>query len=481
MMPNYGTPPVALGPRRGLPGLGRRRPALPRPGRRHRGRPRSATPTRRSSRPCTAQVATARPHLQLLRHRARGRAGRAAASSCSAPPGRAGLLLQLRRRGQRGRVQARAARTGRPQRIVAADGAFHGRTMGALALTGKPPSGSRSRRCCPARSTSCRTATSRRCEPRSTSDTAAVFVEPIQGEGGVVPPPAGYLAAAREISDAAGALLVLDEVQTGIGRTGAGSPTSPARRAPRRRHPGQGPRRRPADRRLHRPRPRRPRCSARRPRHDLRRQPGRLRRRARRARRHRAPTACSTTSPRSVSTLRRGSWRCDHPLVTRSAARGCWLGARPDRAARRPRSTPPPATRVHRQRGRRRRASGSPRRSMLTEAQADEFLAALPGAARRVIAEGATAMTRHFLRDDDLTPAEQPAVLDLADAHEAGRFARDRWPARAGRGDLRQAVDPDPAVLRVGIAELGGHPLVIDARSTPARPRRDRSRTPPGC
>ena len=50
--------------------------------------------------------------------------------------------------------------------------------------------------------------------------TAAIVLEPIQGEGGVIVPPPGYLAAARRIADEAGALLVLDEVQTGIGRTG---------------------------------------------------------------------------------------------------------------------------------------------------------------------------------------------------------------------------------------------------------------------
>jgi acetylornithine aminotransferase len=52
------------------------------------------------------------------------------------------------------------------------------------------------------------------------TDTAAVFLEPVQGENGVVIPPEGYLQAAREITAAQGALLVLDEVQTGIGRTG---------------------------------------------------------------------------------------------------------------------------------------------------------------------------------------------------------------------------------------------------------------------
>ena len=53
-----------------------------------------------------------------------------------------------------------------------------------------------------------------------TDDTAAVFLEPIQGEGGVIPAPSGYLAAARAACDTHGALLILDEVQTGIGRTG---------------------------------------------------------------------------------------------------------------------------------------------------------------------------------------------------------------------------------------------------------------------
>lgn len=50
--------------------------------------------------------------------------------------------------------------------------------------------------------------------------TAAVFLEPIQGEGGVIVPPNGYLRTAREVTERAGALLVLDEVQTGMGRTG---------------------------------------------------------------------------------------------------------------------------------------------------------------------------------------------------------------------------------------------------------------------
>ena len=109
--------------------------------------------------------------------------------------------------------------TGRTQMVVA-EGGFHGRTIGALALTAQEAKQA------PFRPLpgdvvavpfgdvdALRAAVSER--------TAAVVLEPIQGESGVIVPPAGYLAAAREIADANGALLVVDEVQTGIGRTGA--------------------------------------------------------------------------------------------------------------------------------------------------------------------------------------------------------------------------------------------------------------------
>ncbi|MCG5433438.1 acetylornithine transaminase [Mycobacterium sp. MYCO198283] len=108
--------------------------------------------------------------------------------------------------------------TGRTK-IVAAQGAFHGRTMGSLALTGQPAKqapfaplpGDVSH--VPYGDVEALTA--------AVDDrTAAVFLEPIMGEGGVVTPPPGYLAAAREVTTRHGALLVLDEVQTGMGRTG---------------------------------------------------------------------------------------------------------------------------------------------------------------------------------------------------------------------------------------------------------------------
>lgn len=103
--------------------------------------------------------------------------------------------------------------------FVAAENSFHGRTLGALALTGKAsirdqfgpfpvdvrfvPYGD-----------------AEALKSAVTEECAAVFMEPTQGEAGVVPPPAGYFKAVREICDANGALLVADEIQSAIGRTG---------------------------------------------------------------------------------------------------------------------------------------------------------------------------------------------------------------------------------------------------------------------
>jgi len=104
-------------------------------------------------------------------------------------------------------------------RVVAAAGGFHGRTFGALAATGQPakqtpfapmlagfghvPFGD------PAA-----------LDAAMGADVAAVILEPIQGEAGVIVPPQDYLGAAREMCDRWGAMLILDEIQTGLGRTG---------------------------------------------------------------------------------------------------------------------------------------------------------------------------------------------------------------------------------------------------------------------
>jgi acetylornithine aminotransferase len=103
--------------------------------------------------------------------------------------------------------------------IVAAEHSFHGRTMGALSLTGKDsirlpfgPFGVQVR--------FVQYGDVAELQDAVGTDTAAVFLEPTLGEGGVVPAPAGYLKAARAACDESGALLVLDEIQSGIGRTG---------------------------------------------------------------------------------------------------------------------------------------------------------------------------------------------------------------------------------------------------------------------
>ena len=109
--------------------------------------------------------------------------------------------------------------TGRTK-LVAAQSAFHGRTMGSLALTGQP-SKQAPFAPLPGDVTHVPYGDVDALAAAVSGDTAAVFLEPIMGEGGVVVPPAGYLAAARQITAQHRALLVLDEVQTGMGRTGA--------------------------------------------------------------------------------------------------------------------------------------------------------------------------------------------------------------------------------------------------------------------
>jgi acetylornithine/N-succinyldiaminopimelate aminotransferase len=117
------------------------------------------------------------------------------------------------------KMARRAGGGGRPF-IIAIEGAFHGRTMGALALTAKEayrepfapgvpgvvhvPYGD-----------------VEALEAAINENTAAVFIEPVQGEVGVRTHPAGYLTAVRELTTKVGALMILDEVQSGIGRTGS--------------------------------------------------------------------------------------------------------------------------------------------------------------------------------------------------------------------------------------------------------------------
>lgn len=109
--------------------------------------------------------------------------------------------------------------SGGRQEIVAAHNGFHGRTLGALAITGNPAKREPFEPL-PGPVTFVDFGDVAALRRAVGPHTAAVFVEPTLGEGGVVPAPPGYLAAARQVCDAAGALLVVDEVQSGIGRTG---------------------------------------------------------------------------------------------------------------------------------------------------------------------------------------------------------------------------------------------------------------------
>ena len=109
--------------------------------------------------------------------------------------------------------------TGRGK-VIACDGAFHGRTMGALALTGQPSKREPFAPLTPG-VTHIPFGDVAALKAAVDGDTAAVILEPVIGEGGVIPAPDGYLQAAREITSAAGALLILDEIQTGIGRLGS--------------------------------------------------------------------------------------------------------------------------------------------------------------------------------------------------------------------------------------------------------------------
>ncbi|WLP90554.1 acetylornithine transaminase [Gordonia sp. NB41Y] len=112
-----------------------------------------------------------------------------------------------------------ARRTGRPQ-IIAAEKAFHGRTMGALAMTGQPAKRAPFEPM-PAGVDFVPYGDVAALDAAVGEQTAAVILEPIQGEAGVIVPPVDYLAQARRITAERGALLILDEVQTGVARTGS--------------------------------------------------------------------------------------------------------------------------------------------------------------------------------------------------------------------------------------------------------------------
>ena len=312
------------------------------------------------------------------------------------------------------------------------------------------------------------------------SDCAAVFLEPALGEGGVVPAPAGYLKAAREACDQAGALLVLDEIQSGIGRTGVwfahqaegilpdvltlakglggGLPIGA--------------------------------CIG------IGRYGSVLEKGDHGSTFGGNPVACAAALA-VLDTIERegllahvtavgghlaaGIEGIQHPLVSGVRGSGLWLAialtglaatavaATAQRHGFLVNAVQPDAVRL-----------APP--LVLSAAEADSFIAALPGdsgrgkcrAGRpgRVMTSSRTAgrgTIRHFARDDDLSPAEQAEVLAIAAELKADRFAR-----RPLAGPRTVAVLFDKPSLRtrvsfaVGIAELGGYPLLIDTQTTHA-------------
>ena len=121
-------------------------------------------------------------------------------------------LLKLARHHYYGRGQKER------MRIIAFENAFHGRTLGALSMTGTPKYREGFGPLGPVTHVPYGDAAA--VERAMGPDVCAVIVEPVQGEGGVVPSPPGFLAALRSITTTHGALLLIDEVQTGIGRLG---------------------------------------------------------------------------------------------------------------------------------------------------------------------------------------------------------------------------------------------------------------------
>ncbi len=219
MMPNYGTPPIALDHGRGVrvwdsdgreyldfvagiavSSLGHAHPAIA-----------AAICGQVQRLVHTSNLAMHEPGVRLAERLVEllGRPARVFFANSGAEANECALKLA--------RKYGRA--TGRTE-VVACTGSFHGRTLGALSITGNAAKREPFQPL-PGPVTFVSYGDIAALRAATTERTAAVFVEPTLGEGGVIPPPSGFLAQVRQACDESGALMVVDEVQSGIGRTGS--------------------------------------------------------------------------------------------------------------------------------------------------------------------------------------------------------------------------------------------------------------------
>ena len=306
-----------------------------------------------------------------------------------------------------------------------------------------------------------------------------VLLEPILGEGGVLPAPAGYLAAAASAASDAGALFVVDEVQTGIGRTGSWFVHQADGVAPDVHHPGQGARRRPADRRHARLR-RRGRPAA-----------GRARTaRPSAATRSRRPrrSPCSTRSRRGAA----GAGQGDRAPVHRrhrgaSATRRRWrprpgraAGRRADRGRRRRAGGPAARRGLPRQRRRARRATARAAAGAHATRRSTPSWPRCPRPSTTALEQP---VTRHFLKDDDLTPgrAGRGARPGRRDEGRPGTPPRRRAAGRArGRSPCSSTSRrPAPGCPSRSASPSSAATRWSSTRAAPSSAGASRSRTPP--